>query len=262
MKSFLTALLLLLSVCVYSQINQEASYDYSGNFVKLANSGDKFYIMDVTNSQCRIYNTNHTLWKTISLSVPANNYLYDIRFLSEGLFTNSNELCLAYVYYYYDDVNLYYTFNMKVVKENGTELLSVPGCQYLNVYKTQSGAAKLVTYSYDYSLVLYTTTTKVFSLPGTITSVPDVDFPEEFATPAFPNPTSSLITIPYELPEGSNGASLQLVDLNGKKISERTLTERSGKESFNVTGYPKGMYLYKITDRKAGEIYTGKIIVQ
>lgn len=264
MKKFLPALLLLFSSFAFGQITQEASFDFSGTYIKLANSGDKFYVMDVANSQCRIYNTDYTLWKTINLTVPANNYVYDIRLLSEGLFTNTNELCLAYVYYYYDDVNLYYTFNMKVIKENGTVLLSVPGCQYVNVYKTQSGAAKLVTYSYDYSIVLYTTTTKVFSLPGTITSAPEIDIPDKQPLPAFPNPASSLITIPYSLPLDAGNAVISLINLNGQVVAERNLLNQTGKVTFDVNGFPKGMYLYKIStaNTSAGNSFTGKIAIQ
>ena len=86
----------LLPFLAFGQINLENTYNYSGTYTRLSNSGDKFYIMDVAASQCRVYNANHTLWKTINLTVPSGNYLYDIKYLSENLFTTDNSLCLAY----------------------------------------------------------------------------------------------------------------------------------------------------------------------
>lgn len=261
MKKFLPVILLLITSYAFGQITQEASFDYSGTFVNLNNSGDKFYIMDVANSQCKIYNTNYTLWKTINLTVPANNYLYDIKYVSEGLFTNTNELCLAYVYYYYDNTNQYYTFNMKVVKENGTVLLSVPGCQYLNVYKTEAGSTKLVTYSYDYSITLYTTTTKVFNLPGTITSAPSMNLLPEGNTLPFPNPATSTITIPYVLPENATNCTISLIDMTGRAVLEKQLNDKSGNATFNVTGFIKGMYVYRISTGNTDGAFTGKILI-
>jgi len=253
---FFIILFTFISFVTFSQITQESSFDYSGTFVKLQNSGEKFYVMDVANSQCRIYNTNYTLWKTINFSIPANNYLYDIRYLSEGLFTNTNELCLAYVYYYYDDVNFYYTFNMQVIKENGTVLLSVPGCQYMNVYNMASGSSKFVTYSYDFSITPYTTTTKVFSLPGTLTSVPEYDNDQAVMNPAFPNPASSAVTIPYSLHDFDKGQA-QLFDPNGRLVGTKEIMNSEGNVTFNVTGFPAGLYIYNINDNK-GTVSTGK----
>lgn len=260
MKQLLSVLFILFSSLSFSQISQESSFDYSGTYVKLQNSGDKFYIMDVANSQCRIYNTDYSLWKTIDLSIPADNSLYDIKYVSEGLFTATNELCLAYVYYYYDEVNFYYTFNMKVIKENGTVLLSVPGCQYMNVYNLTSGSTKLVTYSYDFSLSPYTITTKVFSLPGTITSVQEYDSDHTLMSPAFPNPVSSSVTIPYSLRDFEKG-NARLFDSNGQIVGDKEINEVEGNVTFNVTGFPAGLYIYNITDNK-GTVSTGKIIVR
>jgi hypothetical protein len=261
MKRTLTLFLIILSSLTYGQITQEASYDYSGTFVNLANSGDKFYVMDVANNQCRLYNTNTTLWKTINLAVPANNYVYDIRYVSEGLFTNTNELCLAYVYYVYDEVNLYYTFTTKVIKENGTVLLTIPGCQYLDIYKMETGACKLVTYSYDYSIALYTTTTRVFSLPGVLTGVQQISDDMQLAAPAFPNPANTFITIPYNLSENTRSATLKLVDMNGKTVVARDLDKSAQKITINVNGFPKGTYVYHITSDNITGVATGTPIV-
>lgn len=252
----------LLPFLAFGQINLENTYNYSGTYTRLSNSGDKFYIMDVAASQCRVYNANHTLWKTINLTVPSGNYLYDIKYLSENLFTTDNSLCLAYVYYYYDETNQFYTFNARIVKENGTELLTIPGCQYLEVVKTASSGTKLITYSYDYSQTIYTITTRVYGLPGTITSTGD-DMPQLQGIqtmPAFPNPASAQVTIPFALPEGSAPAMLKLSNSSGDLIKESLVLPGSNKQLMDVSGLPAGIYFFNIKT-STGQ-HSGKVLVQ
>jgi hypothetical protein len=59
----LAAFLLTLNFAT-AQITLEADYEHSGAYTELANSGYKFYVMDVTANQCRIYSTENFLWKT------------------------------------------------------------------------------------------------------------------------------------------------------------------------------------------------------
>ncbi|MDY0105011.1 MAG: T9SS type A sorting domain-containing protein [Lentimicrobium sp.] len=261
MKRNLALILFLFPALLFAQVTLEQTYNYSGAYTRLSNSGDKFFIMDIANSRCVIYNTNQTTWKTINLPVPANNYLYDVKYVSENLFTTDDGLCLAYVYYQYDDVNQYYTFNAKIIRENGTVLATIPGCQYLNVYNTATEGSKLVAYSYDYSLVLYTTTTRIYSLPGTLTSTTEQgDFSFAPAMPAFPNPASTEITIPYTLPAGTNTARLTLTNAAGQVVKETMLNANDNQCKLDIQGIPAGMYLYTIN---AGEnSRTGKIVVR
>jgi len=261
MKKLTFATILLLPFLAFGQINLESTYNYSGSYTNLRSSGDKFFIMDVASSQCRIYNTNHSIWKTINLSVPSGNYLYDIKHISENLFTNDNTLCLAYVYYYYDEVNQFYTFNARIIKENGTELLFIPGCQYLNVVNTSTSGTKLVAYSYDYSQTIYTVTTRVYSLPGTITSTAEGEsvLPLLSDLPAFPNPASTQVTIPYTLPAGSAPAILRLINQSGQIVKETTILPENNKFILNVQGMKAGVYLYRI--EAASGSHTGKIVV-
>jgi hypothetical protein len=249
MKKLIPMLFVLfLSFQGRTQITLEQSYSYSGTFTNLAVSGDKFYVMDVILSQCRIYNTNYSLWKTINLSVPANNYLYDIQYISENLFTTDNSLCLIYTYYSYDATNLYYTYTTKVVKENGTVLLTVPGCQYYYVTTMTSGAAKLVTYSFDYSVSPYTVSTAVYSIPGSLpTSMKEnAAAANLFPVSAFPNPASEQLSLSYTLPSGVDSGILQVTDVQGRLVRSIPVSGSSDKMQMGVSDLPRGMYFYTI----------------
>lgn len=248
LKAVIFLLFLAFSTGMNAQISQDASYSFSGTFIKLALSGDKFFVMDVTNSQCRIYNTNHSLWKTINLEVPAGQYLYDIQYVSEDLFTTDNSVCLIYTYYLYDEVNQYYTYTSKIIKENGTLLLNLPGCQYYYVTELQDGATKLVTYSYDYSIFPSTITTGVYSLPGTLLAVSSayVDPAGTAAFKAFPNPASQQVNLLFPEPIKSADATLELRNEAGQLLQQIPVQAGQNQLQLNISQYPRGMYFYQL----------------
>jgi hypothetical protein len=244
--SFFT-LLFCMSLAFGQNIVLEQTYNHSGTYTALANSGDKFYLMDVGANQCQIYNTDHTPWKNISLSVPADHYLYDIRFVSENLFTVDNALCLAYIYYNYNTVGQYYTYTAKVIRENGTELLTIPGCQYIYVLTLSDGSTKMTAYSYDYSLFPYTIQTRVYDLPGQMTShsISDAQ-PLLNVLNAFPNPTHSYTTIPYELSAGELSGELFITTTDGKIVRKLAISNTRNDVSIETTQFPRGTYFYYI----------------
>jgi len=237
-----------------SQINLEQTYNHSGTYSHLKISGNKFFIMDVGSNQCRIYNMNHSLWKTINLSVPADNYLYDIKYVSENLFTLDNSLCLAYIYYNYDAVNQYYTFNTKVIRENGMVLLTIPGCQYLYVTNLDEEETKLVSYSYDNSIFPATIQTRVYDLPGQLLSAQSTpELPSFNQGSAFPNPSKGYTNIPYVLPAGENTGEIIISDLQGR-IVESYQVDRTFDHLIIDTGQlPGGIYLYYL---RAGNYFS------
>jgi len=244
-KTLLTTFLSMALAFAFGQITSENFYSYSGTYTKLSVSGNKFYLMDVALSQTRIYNTNHLLWKTINLPVPANNYLYDIKHLSEGLFTSDNSLCLGYVYYIYDETNAYYTFNAKIIKENGTELIAIPGCQYLEIMDLDGDGVKLLAYCFDYSVSPYTVQTRIYSLPGTLMVAEGPGTPARSGNP-YPNPAIDFTTIPYNLPSGISNANLTISDMQGQVIDQLMINSNAERITLPTGRYPAGMYLYSV----------------
>ncbi len=235
---------------VFGQITLEQTYNHSGTFTTLAMSGDKFYVMDVGASQCRIYNTDHTLWKTINLAVPANHYLYDIRYVTENLFTDDNTLCLAFIYYNYNEVGQYYSYFAKVIQENGTELLYIPGCQFLYVHTLFDGDAKMTAYSYDYSVFPYTIQTLVYDLPGQLLSYSTEEFtPKPNVRNAFPNPTHHYVTIPFDMPASEKNGEIHILDASGKLIRTIPVNNHSSEVTIEVTPFPRGTYFYHLQTR-------------
>lgn len=243
MKKIFFAALMLLSTLTYAQITFEADYGHSGTYTNLSNSGYKFYVMDVLAQQCRVYNTDHSLWKTIDLDIPEDQYLYDVRYVSENLFTDDNTLSLCYIYYEYDVTNQYYTYTSKIIKEDGTSLLTSEGCQYVYVY-TVNDQTKMLMYVYDYSTSPYSITTVVFDLPGQLVSSGQNDQFLSVENPAFPNPARDYTIVPYELPDGIHSGEIILQDANGNVIENYQIDRQFNDLMINTTQLPRGVYFY------------------
>jgi len=241
------------------QITLENTYNASTSITELAISGFKYYLMDVVNNQCRLYNIDHSLWKTINLTVPAGMYLYDIKLVSETLLNSDNKVELAYIYYSYDTTLLYYTYYTKVINENGQELLSIPGCAYLEVKSAGTAGTKMIAYVYDYSIILWTLDTQVYSLPGTLPEGVIAFGGKALVDKPFPNPASGHITIPYQLPEGINQGEIILMNETGQVINRYKVDRTFHELVIQTTGMPRGMYLYQVnTDH--GSIGSGKFL--
>lgn len=123
-----------------AQINLENSYaDGSVNRVKLANSGEKYYLLDAPNSQVKIYNSDHTLWKSINLTIPNGATVGEIS-LSENKVNSDNLVELVYTVR-----NFSTGFNEgNVVNELGVILLNVPNASALFVNEVSGLSNKII----------------------------------------------------------------------------------------------------------------------
>lgn len=250
MKKYAFILILIVSVVfnLQGQITLEHTYTgVSAAYIKLPIAGYKYYVMDAANSQCRLYNDDHSLWKTINLSIPANYYLCDVQYVTENLFNTDNSIELLYVSYIYNTALAYYTYDTRIANESGTVLLSVPGGGYSYVYPALTGS-KLFIWVYNYAVSPTTVNTLIYTVPGQ-TSNGINDFPVDqqvSLSKAFPNPTTNLVTIQYSLPFNVKQAELKLYDMRGNMIKSFIVDHTFDNIVVQTNELPAGMYLYRI----------------
>lgn len=250
MKQILSTLLLMFSiVAVYGQITLQKTYNYSTSVVKLETSGYKYFLMDVPNSLCRIYNMDHSVFKTISCTVPNGYYLADIKFVSEKLFNSDSQIELAYTYYKYVATanSYYYLYGAKVTGESGSTILTIDGAQYVYVIKTGDTENKLFAYCFDYSVSPEKVWTNIYNIPGSLISAltSSGSQPDVFLN-AYPNPASDVVKLSYELPVNVKSASLKLLDSNGKTIRNFRIDGHSDHIAMNISDLSTGVYHYFI----------------
>jgi hypothetical protein len=258
-KQILLIVLFFVVVVSRAQILLEKTYTSSTTLTELAVSGYKYFLMDVVNKQCRLYNMDHSAWKTINLSIPVGMYLYDIRYVSEKLFNTDNNVELAYIYYSYDTTYYYYTYYTRVINENGFELLPIPGAGFLDLKTTTSNGTKLLAYVYNYSIYPSTVNTLVYSLPGVLPTGGITEQPVVEEGLPFPNPARDIVTIPCNLPDGVNQASILLMNSAGKLVRTFTVDRTFDSVQIPTHELPRGLYIYQIKTG-SGIISTGRII--
>ncbi len=250
MKQILSTLILVFSiVALYGQITLQKTYNYSTSVIKLETQGYKYYLMDVPASQCRIYNMDHSLFKTISCSVPSGYYLFDLKYISEKMFNADAQIELLYTYYKYvtSGNTGYYVYGSKIASESGSTLTTIDGALYVYANQTGTSEYKLFAYCYDYSVSPEKVWTNIYNLPGIpVFSASISDQPQDILLNAWPNPASEVIRLEYELPASVKSASLNVYDTSGRKVKNFLIDNHSDHIAMNVSDLAAGTYLYNI----------------
>ncbi len=245
-------LFLLLFTALTAQVTLDKKYDFSTTVVKLETLGYKYYLMDVPLGQCRIYNTDHSLFKTINCNVPSGFYLSDIKFLSENLFDTDAGIELLCTYYKYNSSKDYYEYDSKIINEDGSQMIFIDGSLYNYVNKTGEKEYKLFSYCYDFSVSPEKVWTNIYSLPGSPVVIAAINPNNpEILLNAFPNPASQSLKVAYILPENVNQATLHLIDNSGKQVEQFVVDNHTDHLMLDVSRYQSGVYHYFIEYRNS-----------
>lgn len=265
MKQIILTSLLAISMLVgFAQITLQKTYNYSTSVVMLETLGYKYFLMDVPNSQVRFYNMDHSLYKTVNCNVPNGYYLADIKYVSQNLFNADAQIEFVYTYYKYVATasSYYYMYGSRVVNENGNNMLTIEGAQYIFVNKTGESEYKLFAYCFDYSVFPETVWTNIYNLPGSIVLSANIQGmqPDNFLN-AWPNPASDIVQIAYELPENVKDANLYLIDSNGRPVKNYQIDNHIDNLALNLNDLSAGVYHYFI-EYGNSRTESKKIIIQ
>lgn len=112
------------------------------NRIKLENSGEKYYLLDKVNNNAKVYNANHSLWKTVSLPKPINAIYTNIDVISE---TQLNPDALLEIGYSYSEtVSNSTQYESKIVNENNLVLVTIPNSKHLSISSIEGLQDKLI----------------------------------------------------------------------------------------------------------------------
>jgi hypothetical protein len=245
MKTTIIAILLALTgYALNGQVQLEHSYGFSGTLTEIDEDEFKYYVMDVPLKQCRIYNEDHTLYKTINLQVPSGFFLTDVKFVSRKTFNPDENIELLYMYSKADLINseYIYTYGMKVINELGTVLLNLPNGGFAEL-KTGSNGTKLLAYTYTWSESFYLVSTNVYSLGETTKSVSTVMQP---SVNIYPNPADETLHVLLTDPSLFSGGILTLSDMSGRQVFKQPLRPGTGNLSIATAGMVPGTYIINL----------------
>ncbi len=239
--TILSILLILAGLALKGQIQLEQSYSFSGTLTKIDDGEYKYFVMDVPLKQCRIYNEDHSLFKTINLQVPSGYLLSDVKFLSRKIFNSDDNIELLYTYNKADLIGseYIYTYGMKVINELGTVLLNLSDGGFAEL-KTGSKETKLLAYRYIWQDSYYLIYTNVYALGGTAKSASAQLQP---SMKIYPNPADETLHVELTDPSLLSGGEITIHDIAGRQVANQPFLPKTSHLSIGTGKMVPGTYI-------------------
>lgn len=238
--NFMAAAALLLAIPATAQITLEHTYPASITMTRLS-SGRELYVVPVVHSagagvyEVGLYNLNHSLYRQMMLPAPAGfSNSFSVSYVSDKLF-DGDSTTIEMMMGISRPVGSSTVSQMRIMRQDGSTLFTADSVisRSVSILNTRAGAKMLV---YQ----------KVYSLPGTYSAVAvqeDSDAPS--FSPAFPNPTTGTIHLPYSLRAGQAGV-LVITDLAGREVSQYQIGAGFADLLVETRSFAPGTYFYQV----------------
>jgi len=256
--------LVLLTSNLFGQITLVHSYPngkWQTSMVKLSNSGMKYQWVDVTTGQLKLYNLDHSLFKSLTFPVLTGLTGVWIIYVSETTFNLDADI--EFMLYYQEDGN-WTNSGTKIINETGTiifdKLSETPAINSYGgieaIFNTPSGTKMLLDNHSDNS-------SKVYSLPGTLiaTAIRNIFYDSNNYLETYPNPAGNYIKLAYTLPTNIKVAKVSIYDIEGKIVKSYTIDNNYKELLLDTQEFNNGMYLCVINS-SGMKISDTKFIVQ
>jgi len=253
-------LVLLVSFCLFNlnaqtlehtySVQSDTSITYTVSEVYETISPGKvsnYCIVDSRNNTVKIYNLDHSFYKTVSVSPPAGYKIQNILNPSKYLFDNDPDIEFLVTF---NDANSH--FVMKLYDENGTVVYNFGACYFGYVFVDTNNKFKLRTYAYPMiwhpatSTYTYDYTNSYYLLDGTVPASFRSAKIEDKVYP-YPNPSNTIINLPYNLNPGET-AVMSIYNVSGLLLDRKTIDSNFHSILLDVSSYQKGVYLYQYND--------------
>lgn len=271
----------------FAQITLENNYPATSSNIRfqsvlLESAGSKYAVYDRALFQLKLYNLDHSIYKTITVNNPTTN-LYDpvnitssydeIAYVKEGLFDTDSEVEFMLIYSTDGTGPSGSTRGVAIINEDGSIILN-----RVDAYPRFSTFAGSVTNS-DCILNASDNTTKmllveptgynVYSLPGTLSCNPCgsvtgtakvAGSSNTIALQNAPNPANSYTNIYYQLPEETQEADLILYNTQGIEIKRYRVDQMFDHLQISTEDLHAGTYYYSIVTEE-GQTASKKMLI-
>ena len=238
-------LILLTGSLLKGQISLEHSYTTNQlTYTNLKYSGEKYYLLDAENFKIKIYNLDHSLFKSLDIPVAYDGFTpTSIYHLSEGLFTNDNKLSFLTIFSNTSNGSMQY--KARISDENNTILAEIDDCSYGLPIQTKEEGAKLICYINNAN---YSQSSKVYSLPGSvemkIENFKNNTAKEITLSKAYPNPSNGITVINYKLPNNEYSGIMEIYNIKGQLVRKYNVDKTFSSLHVSSAGLTSGVYNY------------------
>lgn len=255
-KFKIIALIAFASTSLFGQISLEQTYSGSAGLSQVKTGEFYYYNFNANTLICNISDINHSPITEIPIPLDTDETLSTITYLSKNLFDSDDglELIYTYSYWYQVDTTWYLSYDSKIMNEDGSVLLDLPGAQYLDIIN-QANGSKLMSWVYDFSISSYPIETNVYALPGQYNDIKE-SLSNKLDMQAYPNPCQQHIYLPLK----DNIQKVQILNSNGQLINELSGNNQLILQ-YQVDQLSPGVYFARQTDI-SGAIYNQKFIIR
>ena len=257
------ASILLFSQTANAQITLEHTFDgnieyQGGQFLPVINLYLPYY--EAVNP-IRLYNEDYSLYKSITITPPANYSVSNLYLFSKNIVTTDNKVTFFVNFINPNATNSNQSYILRLYDEDGTMVkdfgYAATGLSFsFHLVTNNKYRLKILRLT---STTPYTYKTEIYSLPGIyVPEEPPVIPPgttTSFASSrmetglfSYPNPANEIITLPYQLKQGEISV-MRIYNTNGQLIDTKQIDYVFDKILLNVSGYSKGVYLYEVNGK-------------
>lgn len=250
---------------LFAQITLEHSYPngkWQTSIVKLSNSGMKYQWVNVSTGELKLYNLDHSLFKSMTFPVLANMSNTEVAYVSETTF--DLDANVEFMVYYQDDNNWINSIT-KIIDESGVVILNATSeTPSINTYDGIHGAifntpsgTKMILDNHSDSAA------KVYSLPGTLvaTAIKVPDYINNNFLKSYPNPSENYIYLAYTFPSNIKEALVSIYNIEGKVVKTYTIDNNYKELHIDTQEFKNGTYICQIQSNGL-KIASTKFIVQ
>jgi hypothetical protein len=151
---------------VYSVPELQLENNYLNGIVKrvlFENSGIKYYVLEYATNNVKLYNEDHSHWKTVHLPIPSGYNLKNVSFVSETQISPENSIVIGYNYTNWSNIGT----QGRIVAEDGEVLLTTQDFYSMSMYLSnlEGLESKFIV---DASITYNTYKTDIYQLPSLV----------------------------------------------------------------------------------------------
>ena len=265
MKQVLVFLFLISGISANAQITLEHTFTPISGYastVLFSSNGTKIIANDTGSYQLKLYNTDYSLWKTITVPGYSGFKYQRALVVSDNLFNSDNSV--EFIAFYYSTTTSF-LYKAVLVNESGVAVFDLGNNSSFSV-EYINGVYKLFAQS-SFSTPSLHYATQVYSLPGTMpcghcgsVGVPKTTRTGAYVSPPIPNPTSGPVTLSYTLPDDIAAAVLTIYNVEGRAVCNYTVSGFEKQLTIDNSKLPSGIYYYVLTAENMQAV-SGKMVI-
>ncbi|OCA68503.1 hypothetical protein BBI01_18865 [Chryseobacterium artocarpi] len=248
-KLLFSAVALMAANFAFAQLALEHTFTNEDTFV-YSTSTETFYISKTTDHKLKIFNSDYSLYKTVNIPMPATfnrSDFYGEEFsISKNIFNTDGKF--EFMVSVFNDAQNYY--KLLLINEDGTLIKDFHtnpntfyGGEFHVFHDATTNTNKLTVRGATAFNINSIPLTDVYGLPTTVLAAKEIQAGSKLS--AFPIPTNKILNV---MNPGSGANKIEVFDVTGKLVLNKSFSASEGKISIDVERLPKGIYIYKIGD--------------